>query len=250
MSDEYEVLLRLVDDNRRAWGNGDARPTDWVYPTSFWRPGIDQIAAQQIVNLESGPTPPGRYWLAVSIFNPATGQLLPVTAGSSDSPDTFFIGPLKVPLSQPLPDAVQHLSQQVANFGDSIQLLGFALEPETAAPGESIQVQLLWQAETTPETDYTVFIHLLDENNALVTGSDAQPLNGTYPTSIWTSGEQVFDPHTLTLPNNLAPGQYRLAIGLYHQPTGQRLPLITANGQPDSQKQLLLDQPINVQAAQ
>jgi hypothetical protein len=94
--------------------------------------------------------------------------------------------------------------------------------------------------------DYTVFVHLLDPNGNRVAGNDIQPVNNTYPTSLWGRGEHILDPHTLPTPHNLPPGPYRLAIGLYHQPTGERLPLRYPDGRQDDQGRLILDPPIIV----
>ncbi len=237
MRHEYEVILQLVDDARRVWGDGSGRPNDWAYPTSFWRPHVDEIAGHHPLRLNTTTLPPGRYWLAVSLFDPATQQRLPLTQGSSNSPDTVFIGPLKVPLPPP---AVRPPAIEPVDFGDVARLSGVSLEPQTLAPGESIEVTLLWQALTTPDLDYTVFIHLLDENDTLAAGHDSQPVSGQYPTSIWTPGETIIDTHTLPLPATLPPGEYRLALGLYHQPTGRRLPVQRAGEAPDPQGRLLL----------
>ncbi|HMQ55276.1 MAG TPA: hypothetical protein PKD98_24555 [Anaerolineae bacterium] len=226
-SSEYEILVRLVNDTRQAVGNGDARPTDWVYPTSFWRPGLDEVGVRHTVKLDRRPLAPGRYWLAVSVFEPARARLLPLTNTGGESPDTLYLGPLKVPLSPP---AAQPLPPVKATFGDSIRLTGFRLEPLIAAPGDSLQVDLAWEVLAPPPLDYTVFLHLLNANGDQVGGSDAQPLSGQYPTSIWTPGERLLDPHPLNLPPDLPPGQYRLALGLYHQPTGERLSLRLPDG--------------------
>lgn len=241
---EYEVLVRLVDDSLRAWGNGDARPTDWVYPTTFWRPGLDRIGARHTVTLNGDP-PPGRYWLAVSVFDPPNGQRLPLTANVSASPDTFFIGPLKVPLS-PLPQTEAITAIQPIGFGNAIQLAGLTISPTTVTPGQSVQLNLLWQAQGTPEQDYTVFVHLLNQNGALAAGQDTQPVKGQYPTTIWTPGEQIPDVHLLPLPKDLPPGLYRLAIGLYHQPTGQRLPIRRPGSPIDPQGRLILPSIVTV----
>jgi len=237
MSDEYEVIVQLVDDNRQVWGDGSGRPNDWVYPTSFWRAGLDKVADQHIVNLETNNLPPGRYWLAVSLFDPATQLRLPLSKGTSDSPDTFFIGPLKVPL--PPPESAPPSIEPVG-FGEVARLVGLDVNPQTIAPGESIKLTLLWQALTTPDDDYTVFVHLLGENGNLVTGYDAQPRNGLYPTTIWTPGERILDNHTLPTPSTLPIGQYQLALGLYHQPTGQRLTVNFLDGSSDPDSRLIL----------
>ncbi len=244
MVDEYEVLLQLVDDNRRVWGDGTARPTDWVYPTTFWRPGLDTIAAQQIISFESDTLPAGRYWLAVSLYHPALGQRLPLTEGASDSPDTFFIGPLKVPLPAPPPFPL--LEGERGTFGDVAQLLSFKINDSEITAGEPVHVNLLWEALNPAPVDYTVFVHLLDPNDHRVAGNDTQPANNTYPTTLWSPGERILDPHTLPTPDNLPPGSYRLAIGLYYQPTGERLPLHFPDGRQDDRGRLILDPPITV----
>ncbi len=241
--DELEVLVRLVTDSQQAVGNGDARPTDWVYPTSFWRPGLDKIAGQHLVKFAPEQLSPGRYWLAVSVFNPVLNQRLPLDTPSA-SPDTVFIGPLKVAL--PAPVTPPDLIAQPANFGGIISLDGFKFKPGTAAPGGSIDLHLRWQALAAPPLDYTVFVHLLDDGGQLVAGSDSPPLGGTYPTTIWATGERVLDSHRLPLPPELPAGQYRLAVGWYHQPTGQRLSLLPENAPANPDGQLILSQPVVV----
>jgi hypothetical protein len=247
MTDEYEVILHLVNDERQVWGNGSGRPTDWVYPTSFWRPNVDTVAAQHQITIEAGPLTPGRYWLALSLFDPATRQRLPLTAGESDSPNTFFAGPLKAPLPPSPEGEVTPLEAQVS-FGNVIQLTGLETGQFTIAAGEPVNLILQWQALSRPNRDYTVFLHLLDENDNIVAGHDAQPLAGRYPTSIWTPGERIRDPHTLPTVDSLPPGQYNLALGLYHQPTGERLPLSSANHHSDAAARWILPQPVIIKA--
>ncbi len=243
LTTEYEVLIRLVDDNQRIWANGDARPTDWVYPTTFWQPKIDTVAAQHQLAFGAERPPPGRYWLAVSLFDPTIGQRLPLTSGVSNSPDTFFMGPLKAPL---LTESGELPVTPIAVFGDDILLAESFVTQATLSVGQTVELKLLWQAINTPQQDYTVFVHLLDEAGNLVAGYDSQPVQGQYPTTIWSTNEQIPDSHHLTLPANIIAGQYRLAVGLYHQPTGQRLPLHLPNEQENSDERLLLELPITI----
>jgi hypothetical protein len=242
-STEFEILVRLVDDTRQALGSGDARPTDWVYPTSFWRPGLDEIGVRHRVKLKRQSLLPGRYWLAVSVFDPARARLLPLTGAASDSPDTLYLGPLKVAL----PPSTDHpLTAIKATFEAGIDLTGFRLDPQTAAPGASLRVDLGWEVLASPPLDYTVFVHLLDSSGNLVAGSDAQPLSGQYPTSIWTPGEHLLDHHQLALPPDLTPGHYRLAVGLYHQPTGKRLSPRLADGSAQADNRLVLEPTLTI----
>jgi hypothetical protein len=244
MRTEYEVLVRLVSDNRQSMGNGDARPNDWVYPTSFWRPGIDRIAARHQVKIDQDLLP-GRYWLAVSVFDGATGQRLPLTADNTgDSPDTFFIGPLKVPIPWS-PEELPSTNPAV-NFDNIAALTGYDIDIEPVVAGDTVQLPLVWQSLTETGTDYTVFVHLLDESNRLVAGSDGQPLDGTYPTTIWTPGEYIIDTHRLPIPGETAAGEYRLAVGLYNHQTGERLKITLPNGTAAPSDQFVLPAQVTV----
>ena len=48
---------------------------------------------------------------------------------------------------------------------------------------------------------------------------DVEPDDGAFPTSSWLLHELVDDRHVLKLPPTMAPGEYRLVLGVY--PTGQ-----------------------------
>ncbi len=226
MAEEYKILIHLVNDKRQVFGNGDARPNDWVYPTTFWRPYLDEIAASHTLKIESGALSPGRYWLAIAVYHPMIDQRIPLSQPTHDSPNTTFIGPLKVAL----PPIAQPNQAPIATFGDSIQLYQATIDAPTIKADEAINLTLLWQAIATPPLDYTVFVHLLDNQNNLVTGNDSPPCQGNYPTTIWSPHELILDTHTIPIPNSLPPNKYRLAIGLYHQPSGQRLPLRQPDG--------------------
>ncbi len=242
--DEYNVLIHLVNDQHQAFGNGDARPNDWAYPTTFWRPTVDEIAAEQHVKIEVDSLSPGRYWLALSVYNPLTAQRLPLKQNNGDSPNTLFIGPLKVPL--PIPSPFPATAKKITTFGNLADLVAATVETPSVSSGQAIQLNLWWQALSTPPLDYTVFVHLLDSADHTIYGHDAQPVNGSYPTTIWSAGEPILDQHNLPIAADIAPGTYRLAIGLYHQPTGQRLPIRLPDGRMETDEQFILEQVIEI----
>jgi hypothetical protein len=120
----------------------------------------------------------------------------------------------RVPLA-PLPDRF--------TFGDRIALTAVRVDPASPRAGQPARVLLEWRALAGDPRDFTVFVHLLDERDTIVAQIDSQPLAGRYPTSGWRPGERVLDEVTLALPATARPGSYRLAVGLYHQPTMTRL---------------------------
>jgi len=85
-----------------------------------------------------------------------------------------------------------------------------------------VTVKLVWQARRQVNQEYKVFVHLLGADGRPIAQSDAVPVGWTRPTFGWRVGEFVTDVHTLDLAPNLAPGVYRLVVGMYDI-TGQRL---------------------------
>jgi hypothetical protein len=74
-----------------------------------------------------------------------------------------------------------------------------------------------------------VFVHLRDASGQVEAQSDA--LNpGSYPTTRWPLTQYVRDPHQLSIPAGIAPGDYRLAVGLWLMAEGKRMPVHDAAG--------------------
>lgn len=110
------------------------------------------------------------------------------------------------------------------SFGGMMKLLGYDLEAETVKPGESLAVTLYWQSLAEMSQDYSTFVHLLDENELIVTQRDMYPGQGLYPTSLWSIGDAIANRYVLLLPETaFTPNQAQLEVGLYDLATGKRL---------------------------
>jgi hypothetical protein len=111
-------------------------------------------------------------------------------------------------------DRASALDTTLARFGDSITLRR-AVWPATVRRGESFSVLLWWAADASLPQDYTVSAFLLDGDGVLRAQRDSYPADGRAPTSGWTPGAFVFDAHRLSLPRDLAPGDYTVGVKLY-----------------------------------
>jgi hypothetical protein len=122
---------------------------------------------------------------------------------------------------------------QSANFADRIGLVGLDVSPLPVGPGETLDVTLYWQALSGMDVAYSAFVHLLDSDGRVVTGHDGQPVGGERPTTGWVPGEFVTDLHELTLPAELAAGEYLIEAGWYDAgvPNMPRLPVLGDEGQ-------------------
>ncbi len=102
-------------------------------------------------------------------------------------------------------------------FAGTMRLLGWTALPD----GDALQVTLTWQALAAMETDYTAYVHLLDESGALLAQSDRPPAG--YPTGDWVPGEIVADTFTVPLPPGTELARTALASGFYDPATLEAL---------------------------
>jgi len=115
-------------------------------------------------------------------------------------------------------------------FADNMTLRGYEQDPPTLLSGDTLRLTLFWEASGTPSQDYTIFVHFNNRNGEQVSGADGPPVYGDYATRLWRTGDQILDEHILVLPDNLPPGEYQLAVGLYDPVSGVRVPLIDGSG--------------------
>ena len=108
---------------------------------------------------------------------------------------------------------------QRVGLSPEVLLIGYDQEPPSPRPGEVLRVTLYWQPQGELGGVYSTFVHLVDEEDQRVAGSDQQPGGAFYPTDLWQPGEVLRDEHALTVPPQTPPGSYRLLVGMYLYPS-------------------------------
>jgi hypothetical protein len=91
--------------------------------------------------------------------------------------------------------------------------------------GDTLSINLYWQAKAEFDQNYTAFIHLIGPDGLLYGQVDQTPGAGAFPTTGWLPGEYITDAYTLSIAPHAPPGDYQIEIGLYNPDTGQRLPV-------------------------
>lgn len=116
-----------------------------------------------------------------------------------------------------------------ADFGAELRLLGYDLPEDTIQPGESVRVRLYWQCLTATTRDWSLFLHLLDENDLVNGQRDRYPGQGLIATTLLQPGQTFADDVVIELPAVLrTPTRLHLQVGLYDYATEERLK--TSNG--------------------
>ena len=135
------------------------------------------------------------------------------------------------------PQVVEQLPYRRAEvFGDMFELVGYRARADLQSG--QLQVTLYWRALTTPDADYTMFVHLLNGQGQRLSQHDRQPLDGDFPTSLWRAGDVMHTTHNLQAsPDCLKSPPCYLAVGIYDWRTGVRLPV--TRGEADNDAVLL-----------
>lgn len=154
--------------------------------------------------------------LRVPAETPAGQNLLKLQLGA----DVFELAPLDVAAVARTFTLPPTATRVAMDLEDKVRVVGYEL-----TPGPATRLKIYWQALSSMETDYTVFVHVLDASGQILRQADSQPQAGAYPTSMWLAREVVGDDYAFELP----PGNYLLAVGLYEAETGQRLTTISGN---------------------
>jgi 4-amino-4-deoxy-L-arabinose transferase-like glycosyltransferase len=223
---DYFLAPAAVDESGRMRVLPYRQPLDGDYPTGRWHAG--QVVRDCFDIPIGADWDRGLYHLYVGWRDPDTGELLPLEGSATPAislGDIFVRGRERIFSPPPISNS------QRADFGGQVALLGYDLGAEQVRPGERLGLTLYWQAEKLMDVSYTVFTHLLDNQNMVWGQQDNPPDEGSYPTTGWSPGEVVVDRYAIPLRPDAPPGRYVLEIGLYDAATGQRLPVINDAGE-------------------
>jgi hypothetical protein len=215
MRENYGVFLKLLNGARQVWGQQASRPLSDGLPTNQWE---ERVVVRDKREIEVLPgTLPGPYLIEVILYDFTSEKWV------SQGEETLLLGPVEIPRREI--SSIESLDVEHplgVDFGDKIQLLGYNLE-SGFRPGDGIHLTLFWQCLEKMSQDYTVFTHLVDEENTTWAQRDNQPVDGFHATTRWEPGEIVRDQYDLLIPSDAPPSEYQIEVGLYLAETGERL---------------------------
>jgi hypothetical protein len=140
-----------------------------------------------------------------------------------------------------LPPALPYSSTLA--FGDLVVLRGYGPEDLHAAPGGSLPLRLVWQAQGWSERSYTLFVHLVGPDGAVYAQIDRVPGGGMAPTTSWAPGQVLVEEIELPIRPDAPPGTYHIGVGFYDPLHGGSLPV---DGQQDAAGRALLPLEITI----
>ena len=220
---DYVILARWLDASGTVRWETTVPSAHPNHPTSSWKAGE---LVRDWLSLTAPPDLAGGEYTLRMGWADAEGRALPVRRGWWPAGEWLSLGTMRV-VDRPHSFDVPSFAFPVgANFSERIRLLGYDLELGSVRPGETLSLTLYWQALSTIDTSYTVFVHLVDGEGQIWAQHDAVPGQGTLPTAGWVEGEIVTDHYELAPGADLPEDDYSLLVGLYDASTGARLPVL------------------------
>ncbi len=231
LNSDYLVSCNMLDPFGESLVQVVSEPAAGTASTSLWRSGmvISDILEMQVPKGAHD----GAYRVEVSLLDRKKADpLLPL----SGSQDRLVLDPVMVMRT---PVSLSAIANPVTvTFGEpaTIALLGYELDERALQTGR-LPITLYWRGAQSIGADFSVFIHVVDAGGKMIAQQDGPTQQGNAPTSWWEPGVLMQDVHTLTWPTELAPGNYRIELGVYDSTTGRRLPIFDSEGrrQPDDQ---------------
>ncbi|NJN65758.1 MAG: phospholipid carrier-dependent glycosyltransferase [Chloroflexaceae bacterium] len=184
--------------------------------------------------LTGPPSPP---------FDQFYGQAVPLHIVSIHGVDYAWIYQVPPPVAHSLPPS--------ARFGDgeAIRLWGYEVDPSALRSSGVLTLTAQWQALAPIASDYTLFVHVFNDQGQRVGHIDTLPGGAPSPTHAWEPGRFLTRHYPIPVQAGMPAGTIWIALGLYRPDDGTRLPLHSPPppGAPDDGANALFLEPIHLQ---
>ncbi len=108
-----------------------------------------------------------------------------------------------------------------AAFDGGLRLVAAGLDDLVVRAGDSTAVNLSWEADSRPVSDFRVVVQLR-EDDRVIWKSDEIAVGGLGPgTGSWAAGRRISHSTLITLPRGTSPGEYAVTVRL-HDPRSRR----------------------------
>ncbi len=229
--------IRLADTHSAVWTQHD-EPLQAGYEDQ------DDITStfQTLALPVPASTPPGAYEIKLVVYG--MDDLHPLTVESNDEPfSAISLGRVEIGL----PEDAPLMKPPMTRF-DYLELVDAWISTGELAPGQPLHADLIWRPVPSDYTDaYFSRISLVDPDGD-ISAAWEQPLGGqSYPSSMWPANYPVRDNLHLTLPADIAPGEYNVQLEVLRSSDGQQIPSDQRRWIPGSQPSEVLGTTIIVE---
>jgi hypothetical protein len=115
------------------------------------------------------------------------------------------------------------------DFAPNFSLDGYDL-PSQATVGDNVTVDFWWSTEQALDLELTQFLHWFNSETGEYIIFDQIPFAGAFPTQDWSANLLANDAWTITLPDDMPTGTYRVQTGMFYIENGERVPVTDSDG--------------------
>ncbi len=219
------VTLNLTDNAGFKWNQTTpiGRPGAYLYPPSRWPVGQIVMTRHPLPWLTGSP--PGDYLVEVGVgqMGPTTGQFtgwdILDEQGRPQRPTALLE---TITLSQTIqPEAdFEAAETPLVDLSPVVAIVEKTISPATVKPGDRININLLWQAGESNDSDVAISFDLLDSTGSNYNlASRAASTKKLFLTAL-PPGNLIRSQHRLTLPPETAPGPATVRLRLTNTNSG------------------------------
>ncbi len=239
VDEDYILYVHMHDRSNIVIAQRDVPLGDISYPwigTSDWKPGVVYVEEYWLalrrqywratdIQVER----PNLITLVMGLYTREPLRNLPVTDADGNPLGMDYLILRRVGL---LPDEPEMppLGRDLSKYlvGGWAQLDDYELPSEVEA-GSELTLAMTWEALGPTDEDYVLFAHVIGEEGELAGQLDGQP---DWPTSTWRPHWPMRIEWRVPIGANVAEGTYRVLVGMYRWPGGERLSVTAPGGEP------------------
>jgi hypothetical protein len=180
----YHMSASLVDEHGFTWAVRESEPVDRMAPTWTWTEG--QLIRDQLRMAIPAETPPGKYRLAMRVLDGDRALSL-LDQNGNPSGVRAMLGDvlLKKAEAPPREREIHVANRDRVRLNEDLDIMGGEYGRSELAPGESLDLQLIWRALRDVKRDYQVRLALESRDGRTLADPIVRPAGDANPTKGW-----------------------------------------------------------------
>lgn len=240
LTDDYSMSVHLYTQalpDIESLVQDDMTLGEFKYPTRAWIPNLAVRNHFELIILDDLETNQSYQLIAIlwqgDLSNriPIQETIFPIFADGT----TLVLDGIAAPASD-TPPITTSLSY---NFAADFSLAGYEL-PQSATIGADVSLNFWWQADSDSDVTATQFLHWFNIDTEEFFIFDQVPFGGYFPTQDWVAGMLVQDSWTVSIPDDIPAGTYRVQTGMFELATAQRIAVADNTGTPVTDNSIIL----------
>lgn len=240
LSEDYSMSVHLYTQalpDITSIEQDDMTLGNFTYPTRAWIPNL-AVRNHFQLSIPDDLATNQSYQLIAIVWQDDTSNRIPIQETIfpifEDGTTLVLDG-----IAAPATDTPAITTSTSYDFSGDFSLAGYDL-PASATIGEETTLDFWWQANSDLDVTATQFLHWFNTETEDFFIFDQVTFAGYFPTQDWVAGMLVQDSWTVTIPDDIPAGTYRVQTGMFELATAERIPVTDSTGTPVTDNSIVL----------